>query len=172
MKDPNVSMNAVFNRTLDAGRDLVASIEAARIVRRMREDDPGLLRDWLWCNAEQFVADALGSRIRSRRARMRRVGAAEAFAKAASSGDPTALAPFRVRHVVDEDNTQREVASMTGTDHLFVAQTYDLEARTSQMLAAFHRAVAKRVGADRTTQEVMDESTYMRLYDSIVNSGG
>ena len=48
MKDPNASMNAVFNRTLDAGRDLVASIEAARIVRRMREDDPGLLRDWLW----------------------------------------------------------------------------------------------------------------------------
>lgn len=167
MKDPNEAMNEALNAALGSGEDLVAAVEAGRLVAHLRATDPDLLRDWLWCNAEQFVADALGSRIRSRRARMRRVGAAAAFAEAASSGSVAALAPFRVRHVVDEDNTQREVGSMTGNDHLFVAQTYDLEARTSQMLAAFHRAVAKRVG-DQTTREVMDEDTYLRLYSSIV----
>lgn len=170
-KDPNEAMNAILRSVLESGRDVVVSVEAAKLVARLREDNPDLLRDWLWYNAEQFVSDALGSRNRSRRAHVRRTCAAVSFSQAANSADPVAeLAPFRVRHVIDINHTQREVGRMTGEDHLFVAQAYELEAVTSQMLAAFHRAVARRVG-DRTTREVMDEATYLRLYNSITRNG-
>lgn len=164
---PNDRMNTVLTRVLESGHDLTVSVEAARLVSRLRDEDPELLRDWLWNNAEQFVADALGTRNRSRRAHIRKVGQAMAFGKAASAADPAALAPFRIRYTIDEDNTQREVARMTGDDHLYVAQNYDMDAMTSQMLAAFHRAVARRVGS-RPTEEVMDEATYLKLYASIM----
>lgn len=160
-------MSQVFSRILESGDDIVVSVEASKLVVRLAETDPDLLRGWLATNAEQFMADALGARLRSKRAYVRRTSQARAFSVAAQSGDPTKLKPFRVRHIVDDHHTQRAVGQMTGDDHVFVAQSYDLSAQTNQMLAAFHRAVARKVGS-RRTEEVMDEDTYLRLYESIV----
>lgn len=168
-RDRNYSheMSEIFDRIMTSGDDLVVSVEASKLVARLAETDPDLLRGWLANNAEQFVSDALGARLRSKRAYVRRTSQVRAFSAAAQSGDLTRLHPFRIRHIVDEHNTQRSVGHMTGDDHVFVAQSYDMSAQTSQMLAAFHRAVARKVGS-RRTEEVMDEDTYLRLYESIV----
>jgi hypothetical protein len=56
---------------------------------------------------------------------------------------------------------------MTGVDHVFVAAGYQRQERTAAMLAAFHVAVAKKVGK-RTTAEVLSVEQYERLYRSIV----
>ena len=56
---------------------------------------------------------------------------------------------------------------MTGKDHLFVAADYDRDARPLLLLAAFHQAVAKKVGRKRTA-DVFSEAEYDRLYRSIV----
>jgi hypothetical protein len=168
-RDRNYSheMSVVLGRILESGDDIVVSVEASKLVAHLAETDPDLLRGWLTSNAEQFVSDALGARLRSKRAYVRRTSQARAFSTAAQSGDVTKLKPFQVRHIVDDHHTQRAVGQMTGDDHVFVAQSYDLSAQTSQMLAAFHRAVARKVGS-RRTEEVMDEETYLRLYESIV----
>jgi uncharacterized membrane protein YccC len=166
-RDHNTEMNALMSRVLESSDDIVVAVEASKLVAHLAETDPELLRGWLAVNAEQFVADTLGSRLRSKRGYVRRTSTARAFAVAARSGDLAALHPFRTRHIVDDRYTQRAVGKMDGNDHLFVAQSYDLSAQTSQMLAAFHRAVARRVG-DRKTEEVMDEDTYLRMYESIV----
>lgn len=166
-RDYHREMNALLTSILASTDDIVVAVEANKLVAKLAETDPELLRGWLAANAEQFVADALGSRLRSKRGHVRRTSQARAFSTAARSGDPVALRPFRTRHIVDDHYTQRAVGKMNGNDHLFVAQSYDMSAQTSQMLAAFHRAVARRVG-DRLTEEVMNEDAYLRMYESIV----
>ena len=74
---------------------------------------------------------------------------------------------FSEAHVIDEDGTRKRAADMTGPEHLFVAEaTYKKSANRALMLAAFHQAVAKKVGK-RRTGDVLTEEQYEALYLSI-----
>jgi hypothetical protein len=168
-RDYAAEMSALFDQAAGAG-DCVLAVLAAELAGKLRAGDPELLAGWLDLHAQAAIADALGTRLRSYRARTRGQAAAGAFAKAAAAqeaGDDQALSAYDVRHVVDDADTWRRVADMTGPDHIYVANTYQQQARTAAMLAAFHHAVAKKIGK-RATSAVMTEPQYERLYRSIV----
>lgn len=151
--------------------DVVAGIAAHELVTRLRAEEPDVLVAWLDAHAESILRDQIAGLIRSRRARSLRHAAAGAFGRAAkafeATGDRDVLAPFEQRYVVDQADTRRRVRDMTSSDCLFVAERYELSADRSAMLAAFHRAVARRVGG-RTVGEVFSETEYDRMYRSIV----
>lgn len=79
------------------------------------------------------------------------------------------LQPFtEMTLVIDDQNNRKSIGEMTGPDHTFVANRYERTARAAGLQAAFHRAVAKKVGKD-LTRNVMTENEYITLYNSIVN---
>lgn len=71
-----------------------------------------------------------------------------------------------VVYSIDEANTRRKVADMTGDDHRFVAAKYGSSGRYDLMLEAFHKAVAREIGKKRTA-DVFTEGQYLNLLDSI-----
>lgn len=164
------SMTAFIDAILGESEDLIPSIAAAGLVADLRSSDPELLAVWLDAHAEAFLREAIGTVIRSRRARSRNKASAGVFARAArvfeQTGDRNVLSPFEQRYVVDGADTQRRVRDMTRTDCLFVAERYEITANRGAMLAAFHSAVARRVG-DKTVGQVYTEAEYDRLYRSI-----
>lgn len=167
-RDYAAEMNAALAQVAPAG-DYVLGVLAGEFVDKLRVNDPELLAGWLDLHAAPVVADLLGRHLRAARQRQRNQASAGAFSNAAAAhaaGDAEALSPFEVRFVVDADETWRRVGDMTGPDHLFVAARYRQQEATAAMLAAFHAAVAKRVGK-RTTAAVLSAEQYGRLYRSI-----
>jgi hypothetical protein len=163
------------------GSDFVAGVVAAKLHAQLQEADPDLLDGWLHTVAVQTLRQHVGLISRQRRMHGRRHARARAFSETArefadtSGGNEAAQAGqrfigmFKSDFVIDDDGTRRYVPEMTGADHLFVAvHQYDREASHQKMLAAFHRAVAKRVGKKRTA-DVLNEEQYEAMYQSIVN---
>jgi hypothetical protein len=172
-RDYRADMNALLDIKVPDS-EFVPAIVAAELTDWLRDNDPDLLRGWLDSMAVVLLTDVIGMRARSSRARAQRAAAPGAFAKAAakfeSSGDAEHLSVFRTTCVVSEDNLRRAIGDMTNADHLFVADRYELSARSAQMDAAFHRAVAKRLTGGKRTSDVMDEETYLRLRESITRT--
>lgn len=171
MSDRNYlsGMDAAIEAAMPDG-DYTAPSVAADLVAYLRETDPELLAGWLDLKAEVFLADVIARRSNSKRQTARSAGPRRAFAEAArsfeSSGDAVALSPFTFEYVVDAVNTRRTVAQMTALDCLFVADRYEDTARMARLEAAFHRAVAKKVGL-RTVGEVFAEEQYLSMYQSV-----
>jgi len=170
---PDEYINSFIRDFLEAEEDVIPAVAAANIVATLRETSPEVLTAWLEARAESILREQITRVIGSRRARARAHAVAGAFARAAKefeqTGDVAAMSPFDQRYVVDGMDTQRRVAEMTAADCLFVADRYEVSANTSRMLAAFHRAVASRVG-DGTVSSVFTESEYDRLMRSIVKA--
>jgi hypothetical protein len=168
-RDYLTEMDLVLDEAISATDDPRAII-AAKLRARLDESDPDLLAGWLHEKAEDILTEELGLRERVERSKnFRRVGA-RSFANAAKEaedGQPEALGTFALKFVVDEENNRRAIADMTGPDHLYVASRHASRANREQMLAAFHNAVAKKVG-DKRTADVMGEEQYEALYRSIV----
>ncbi|TDB86479.1 hypothetical protein E1264_17940 [Actinomadura sp. KC216] len=165
-RDYVADMGASIVEAIGSG-DIVAPVVAEKLHARLLEKDPDLLEGWLRESAVHFLTREIGDRDRRQRTAARTRGEARRFRQAAESGDREAISIFAtVRYVVDEDETRRPLGEMTGTDHLFVAAQYGRSAAKAQMLQAFHRAVAKKVGK-RKTAEVFAEAEYDRLYRSI-----
>lgn len=171
-RDYPAEMTALIEEAT-TGSDWVPALVAEKLIDRLKADDPDLLNGWLHTLAPQLLTDAISTRERSARTTARRRAGARAFEaarQAAESGNADALTvfsgSFAVTFVISDDDTRRRVADMTGADHKFVAAGYAREANTAKMLAAFHRAVAKKAGPKRTA-EVMSEAEYDALYRSI-----
>lgn len=151
--------------------DFVPLIEAEQFHKLMAVEHPDELAEWVQAKTVQFIADSLTAMLRAERTVARRRAGARAFDEAAEafeSGDTDALASFRVVYVVNDDNTRRPVADMTGADHRYVAGQYEAEGKRALMLKAFHNAVAKKVGM-RRTGDVFTPDTYDYLLSSFLN---
>lgn len=168
-RDYLADMNTAIEDAIPDG-DYTAPLVAADLVEKLRTEDPGLLAGWLDLRAPVFLSDTIARRSNSKRQAARTAEPRKTFAKAARSfnadGDADALRPFAAEYVVDEDNTRRTVARMTAADCQFVAGRYDETARQAKLEAAFHRAVAKKVGA-RTVGETFTEEQYLTMYRSL-----
>lgn len=168
-RDYSAEMDKLIGEITE-GTGWIAAIEASRLYTRLADDDPDLLNGWLHATAVSVIRRAIMARVHQRRTEARRRAAPRAFAAAAAAGDETRLREFslfRVTHVVDEQQTEKRASDMTGPEHLFVAEhSYRAAASKSLMLAAFHEAVADKIGA-RPTSEVMTEQQYVSLYRSI-----
>lgn len=154
------------------GSGWVAGIVAEKLHAELLEADPDLLDGWLRAVAVDTLRLTIGTRSRVQRIVARRRSASRAFQAATDgvekSGDAAPLLGlFAVNYVVDDSNTRKQAADMTGPEHLFVAvNTYQRSANQALMLAAFHRAVAEKVGGKRTS-EVFSAQEYEHLYLSI-----
>lgn len=151
----------------DQNGDFTPSQLAAQVLAEGRENDPQAVREWLDAISLAVVTETISKRLQSDRGVALARRGARAFQSAVDSGDPDELNAFRTYYAVNDENLRRRVADMTGPDHTFVANSYGRSARQSQMLEAFHRAVAKKVGP-RRTEEVFTEEEYARLYSSVM----
>lgn len=140
--------------------EYVPQIEAQKFVASVDHD---LLLDWMTDHATAFVARIMASKRTALRTRARRQSPAREFAEHAEAGT---LSLWQVTFRVDDEDTQRRLGAMTGRDHRFVAAGYKVEGNRALMLAAFHDAVAKKVG-NRRTDEVFTEEKFLRLLESI-----
>jgi hypothetical protein len=172
-RDFIAEMALAVEAAIPAG-DYVASVVAAGLVDRLREDDPELLAGYLDLKAAVILADVVARRSNSKRQAARIGAPRKAFAEAArtfgTDGDVAVLSPFAAEYVVNDDNTRRTVANMTAGDCRFVAAKYEDAARISKLEAAFHRAVAKKVGG-KTVGEVFTEDQYLEMYRSVTQQG-
>lgn len=156
-----------------SGDGWIVGIVAAKLHAQLLESDHDLLDGWLSEHAVPILSDYIGQRERSIRARSRLRAKPRQFAAAASdadqSGDYSDLpGMFAATYPVDADDLRKRVADMTGADHKYVAETvYQPLAEKNKLLAAFHRAVAKKVG-NRKTAEVYSEAEYEQMFRSIV----
>lgn len=167
-RDYIAEMNAVIQAAVPEG-DYVAPLLAAELADKLKANDPELLAGWLWTRAQPELSDTFARRSNSLRQYARAMGPRRAFADASEefgrTGDPRVLQTFQTEHVVNSGNLRRKVADMTGADHRFVADAYGATAKNAAMLAAFHRAVAKRVGHRRTADAFTQEQ-----YDAMLHS--
>ncbi len=149
--------------------DFVPAVVTEKVLALLLETNPALLEEWLHEHAAVFITQFITARLGRYRRRALAQAKAVSFsdaAKAAEAGDLEPVSLFLAVHYVDDKNTRRRVADMTGDDHLFVADCYAAAANDRLMLDAFHRAVAKKVGRKRTA-DVMTEEKYHELYRSV-----
>lgn len=162
---------------LDTDEDILPATLAEKVATTWRERDPNGFLTYLNDNAVRLVHDEISRRL-SRRRQISRV-TARSFARQSSSVfrndgtiDPERLdslrGAFSATYCVDDDFTQRRVADMTKADHAYVAKSYESSGNRDLMIAAFHRAVAKKLSDDQKTSEAMDEETYLRLMGSLM----
>lgn len=154
-----------FRRALPG--DFITGDVAAEFVARMEMTNPDVFWDWMVDNAVRFCADAINFQIRRERQIVMRRAKSRAFAFAVQSGDPTELRAFSLLYSVGPDHRRRTVGEMTGADHTWVADSYSASGKKSLMLAAFHKAVARRVG-DKKTSDVMSETEYEKMLGSVL----
>lgn len=172
-RDYLTEMARAVEASIPAG-DYVASVVAAELVEQLRAQDPELLSGYLHLKAAVILADVVARRSNSMRQATRLGAPRKAFAEAArtfaADGDPRALRPFSAEYVVDDENTRRSVANMTASDCRFVAAKYEDASRISKLEAAFHRAVAKKIGSS-AVGEVFTEAQYLEMYRSVTQQG-
>ena len=151
--------------------EVIAAEAAEAIVAEMEAHYPKELLAWLRGNAVSFVREEIGNMNRSIRSRAFAVAPRESFGSAAESGDRERIGLFASPCCVSADNTVKRLADVTGPEHLFVAESYDRTAEPALMRAAFHRALAKKVGNKRT-KDVLSEGQCERLLASITKAVG
>lgn len=167
MSDPQ-SVQEEIDRLIEEWHDeFVVAIEAEKLLLRLNELAPARLDEWLQENAQRFLSAEIASILGDRRRAARSGAKPREFADAAASEEAMrefkAVSQFDADFVVAEGNVRRRVGAMTGSDHLYVAENYTATGRKALMLAAFHKAVAKKVG-DQRTDEVFTEEQYADLF--------
>jgi hypothetical protein len=167
-RDGGMSMSNEYTTVRDYNADMASLITegtatpysvprvAADIVKRLENDDPDLLRGWLWENRYTFVHNYIGDRARSTRSHARMTAKRRAFRDAAESGDAAALSGFLHAEYQVADGTYRPLADLTADDLLFVEQGYADEIASRKFEKAFIAALRKRVGTE-TVGDVFTE---------------
>lgn len=150
--------------------DFVPAVEAEKLIAAVDEKEPSALDEWLHVNAVGFVTHTLSMRLRRHRRSAHRQADPEEFDDAATAharGDDEPISHFAARYEIDATHTRRRVADMTGADHTYVADGYNVSGKRALVLESFHRAIAKKIGKRRTA-DAITEDQYDALFRSIV----
>lgn len=164
-RDYAAEMLAAIDEAIPDG-DFVAPVLAGKLAAKLAEVDPDLLDGWLHHNAVHFLTTTIAGRTRSVRATARRAAGHRAFAEAVEGGEP--LGHFAVHYKIDDGNTRRRFADLTRADLLYVADDYTASGKADLMLAAYYKAVAKRLRGPQRVAEVLTEAEVGEMYRSIV----
>ena len=174
-RDWIAEMDSEISR-LTEGSGWIAADLANKLFETLAIHDPALLEGWLIATGKDSLRRWISAHTAARRAQERKRAAAGKFAAYArdfesatdkdTQGERLA-GMFAVLHVVDPSGIQKRVSEMTGTDHRFVGNSYQVRGKRALMEAAFHKAVADHIG-DKRTDEVYDVENYERLYRSIL----
>ena len=168
MTDYATRMRAAIDQHTGDG-PYVPRIAATEIVAKLRKNDPELLAGWLDEQAEHFVWQAINDRDRSRRSRAVHTGRSSVFREAATAAETGNVAPLRAfldAPYTVADGSRRRLGELRREDLLFVAGEYTRTAHENGMKAAFHNALAKKVG-DGTVAEHFTEPQLAAMWDSI-----
>jgi len=170
MSDPLDEFMGLLDRFFEElPAEFTPALEAEAFIARVRRENSAALDAWLSAKAVVFLTVDLSKRLHNATRRARDHAEGRAFASAATEFEQTgAAASFDTWLRVDDDNLRRRVADMTGRDHLFVANRYKASGNRMLMLATFHHAIAKKVGMDKRTGDVISEDDYDRLYGSLM----
>lgn len=168
-----MSLNDRLSAFMDAlPEEVVFGLEAERFIKHDEATNPGELDEWFQVHKVRLIAEQMSLIVRADRrvtaARVRRDGL---FPPAPTSPEERTAVAHRLIddwHAVTVDHVRKRAGDMTGADHKFVAATYTDTGNNAMMLAAFHRAVAKKVG-NRKTCDVLNADRYEEMYRSITN---
>lgn len=144
--------------------DFVAQVEAQKFVAWAHEHRGAELLDYLVEAAPSIFTNLIARRDTAARTRARLVADSVRFREAVEAGE---IDTWQISYVIDDSDTRRRLGDMTGADHRFVAAQYTTESNRQKLFAAFHVAVAKKVGARRTA-DVFTEEQYLALQASIL----
>jgi hypothetical protein len=146
--------------------------EAARFLASERANHPGEVEDFAMAHLLSFVIECFGHHQRSILAGTRRSALCDTRRKNLSDMSEAVAdgrSPFDAMLVIDAEGTKKRIADMDGSEHLFVSRFYSARAKHSTLHAAFHKAIAKRLGS-KVTADVFSPSDYEALYRSTVGS--
>lgn len=135
---------------------------AASFCAKMELEHPAEFTAWLHERAPIFVRREMGRLEHAKRTTARVRAKARAFGEAIDGGDVQDYF-LSTAYIVDEQNTRRRMGDMTGADHRFVASQYEVTGKEALMMAAFHKALAKKIGS-RKTSEVYTEEQIAALW--------
>jgi len=164
--DPNSKVRADIDDALDAGTYVPADL-AHRLVDKLREENPELLREWLDGQAVDMMREAINRVNQSRRAITRHRSGAVAFKTAtdrAEAGDPRLLEGWLDQsYPTNIQNVRKPLTDMYRTEVLYAASIHTRIARGNQMQAAFLKVIAEQLGA-RKVGEVFDNDQLDALW--------
>lgn len=154
---------AALKEDLEAARgsDYHLDAVAAEFCARMSSNHHDEWISFLLDRAPIFMRRELSRLESSERTTARTRGKQRAFRQAVDDGDVGQF--LAAAYVVDDENTRRTMAEMTGKDHTYVASRYEATGKEALMMAAFHRVIAKKVGG-RKTSEVLSEEQIQALW--------
>lgn len=146
--------------------DFVIADEAEKILGMLEEYHQDLLARWQRQLTVTAIAATLREVQRSERSRARRATSlsqnAEKLSAAVEAGSVDVFAqPFHIGGGV-----HRPLGDMTGQDHTFVAERYEMTSKREAFEAVFHRVLAKKVGKHRTA-DVLTPEQYLSIRGSL-----
>lgn len=147
-----------------------APVIAERIVKRLREKDPELLRGWLDANAQGFIREAINHADRSTRGRLRKTGSRSVFAEDAErfeAGDPDAMGRWLDARYKVAGGVRKRLEDMTADDLNYAADEYEQAENENRFEKAFLRALAKKVGRGGTVGGRLSEEQIRSIRDAL-----
>ena len=127
------------------------------IAKQIRADKPELVDEWLEEHRDLLFTEWVSDILRWERiAERKRSGVFEAV-EALSSG----ISLFDLSYSVNND--RMTLGEMRGSDHLYVAESYEVESHRSKLYAELHRQMAAKVGR-RLTKNVYTETELRGLF--------
>ena len=156
-------ISGLINETLEGG-DFIPAEEARRIDEIMQREYPQEHADFLASQSHRLYHEVIHGAYASRRQHARSHSGAKRFSQIVSEGIE-GLSVFQTwRCRVSDDNVQRALGDMTGADHEFVADNYQRSSERSKMYESLHRAIAKKIG-DQRTSEVISEQEFLQIFN-------
>lgn len=188
-RDFLAEMNGRFEESIEAFKATSpvwnAAIVADKLHASLAETDPDLLMGYLMTLAPITLRREIGQREMQMRSAARAAAKStpkREFGKAARNFENARgrqereqaghrlFSIFTMDLVIDEHSNRKSACDMTGPDHLFVAAGYRKQAAPSLMQEAFHKAVAAKIGQQRTA-DFFTEEQYIEMYRSITKQG-
>lgn len=165
MLEGRTDVDAQLVERADAIYSVLERPAAREVAEKLIGEAPDLVNEWVSRHLAALLTDFLGKRWRARTNRSHIDIARGVFAEVAREYEQT-LGVFETPMAV-EGGHRVEVGELTAADHRFLASRHRVYAKANKNQAAFHEAVAKRLG-QKITREVFTEEQYVELRDKYV----
>lgn len=177
MGDILEDMARIIQQELDANREgYTPAILAQRIVNRLRDENPELLRRWLSYHAVAFVREALNNRARSLKRSNRAKSsqrsvfreAMKDFEKNRGKDPEKTITRFLDEMYRTEDGTTKPLRTMRRRDLRYAAGEYRKQAKEVTMRRLFLEALSEKLGEDdQEVGAVYTEEQLDRMWRSL-----
>lgn len=171
MLDTSVDVDAELAARADAIYATMERPTAREVAEKLIGEAPSLVDEWVSRHLAAIITEFVGRRWRARVSRNSiAIGAFADAVEEFNAGSNEAISVFTTPMPIGEEGRRVLVGDMTGADHRFVAIRHRGFAKANKMAAAFHEAVAKKLG-DRTTSELFTEEQYLEMRSQYVKGG-